>query len=132
MTPMQSTVVKGATNQSVLVRFVQLSVANTPAVSLSEGTAGLVLKYWRDTNAFDVSIAPVSLTDLSSTWNAGGIKHIADGFYRVDVPNAAFAKATGVNKVLITATATAHWGVGALVTLVDGDRAPYAPTPQVY
>lgn len=130
MTPLSFTVVKGATSTSVLVRLYN-QISFVPQLSVSEATAGLVAKYWRNTNAFDVSIAPVSLTDLSATYNSGGIKHIADGFYRIDVPNAAFTKAPGVNNVLITVTATGVISAGAMVTLVDGDRAPYAFTPQV-
>lgn len=133
MTPMMQTVVKGAVSESVLIRL-QHQSSMTPQTSVSEGTAGLVIRYWRDTNAFEVSIAPVSLTDLSATYNPGGIKHIADGWYRLDVPNAAFAKAAGVNNVLITASVTAMISGGCFVTLVDGSvGGPYGgSTPQVY
>ena len=119
---------KDSTSKSVVVKILSLSTA-LPQTSVSEGQAGLVMKYWRQdgtANVFDVSIAPVSITDLSSAYNSGGIKHIADGWYRVDVPNAAFA--TGADAVLISVTATAMQSDAAYIELTNYN--PQTNTPQ--
>ena len=59
------------------------------------------------------------LAALTTAHTDGGIKHIADGYYRVDVPDAAFA--AGVDGVLISATATDMVGIGQYVQLVGAD-----------
>lgn len=135
--PLQLMIPKGSTKVSVRVRAFGLSTWPLPSTSLSDQTAGLVLKYDRYTAAGggDVdggtSIVPVSLANLSQPWNAGGIKHIADGFYRIDLPDAACAKAVGVNQVLITGSATAQRFEGILIELIDADPNVFF-SPKVY
>jgi hypothetical protein len=137
MNALQKQVRRGATAQSVVLRA-QTGPATSfnPEVSVSEATTGLVLKYHRfgDSTAVDggTSIAPVSIAGLSASHNPGGIKHVAFGCYRIDVPDAAFAKAVGVNEVLVTASATGIVFHPVLIQLVDGDRAVQASTPQSY
>lgn len=132
--PLQEMYQKGATSKSVVVRIVQLSVAiggDTPAVSMDETTSGLVLRYRRE-GEIATSIAPAALSFLTSSWTAGGFEAIGDGHYRVDVPDAAWAKAAGVNNVLITGAVTGGRVEGCMIQLVDGARSPNAATPEVY
>ena len=110
---------RGSTSQSVVVRL-QNQISFVAQVSASDATAGLVMKYWKlGGRSFDVSIAPVSIADLSSAFNSGGIKHIANGWYRVDVPDAAFATGDSAYGVLVTVEATAVISDGAFVELTD-------------
>lgn len=129
MNALQKQVRRGATGVSVILRA-QNAISFVPQTSVSEATAGLVLKYYRLPTGIDggTSIAPVSIANLSNAHNPGGIKHIADGYYRVDVPDAAFALASGVNDVLVTGAATGIHFTGCMVQLVDGEGNP-APTP---
>lgn len=136
--PLQKMITAGSTSQQVVLRFVSAFQNSFVAqTSMDETTSGLVLKYWRVGDAAWVSIAPAAVSFLSSAWTSGGIEAIADGYYRVDVPNAAFARDLGtvsgavVNSVLISGLATNVTSPGAMVQLLpDGQLA--TSTPQRY
>ncbi len=128
---------KGTTSQSVLMRFAN-QISFVPSISMGFSTSGLELSYMRvgsygGQSVGPISFAAVSLVGVSSAYNSGGITQLLNGWARVDVPDAAFAKAVGVNGVLITGSAT---GIvctePVFVTLVDGVNSPFASTPQVY
>lgn len=128
---LQKQVRKGAVDQSVVLRVTTLSVAIGGEAVLTTGdetTTGLNFKYTR-TGAIAVSFAPAAVSFLTSAHTDGGVEHIAEGYYRVDVPDAAFAK--GADGVLITGVATGCRVYGAYVQLVDGSDA-LPGTPQVY
>lgn len=130
MAQTNKTVVKGATSVSVPVRVLG-TVSFAPQTSFAETSFDLF--YWREGAGNWVSFAPAAISFLSSAWAAGGVEPIAEGYYRIDVPDAAFAKAVGVNSVLIHAKYPGNvFCEGAFVTLVDSDKAPYAKTPEVY
>ena len=59
------------------------------------------------------------MTDLTDSYTVGGILHIADGYYRVDFPDAAFV--TGKDSVLCTLAAENMGGIGSDIHLVDYD-----------
>lgn len=107
---------KGSTDVSVVVR-VQNQISFVPQVSMSEATSGLYAKYWREGAGNWVSFAPAAVSFLSSDHTDGGFEAIADGYYRLDVPDAAFA--TGATGVLVSVGATGMISDGAYVELVD-------------
>ncbi len=118
---------RNSTAKSVVVQIEDVST-DLPAVSVGDATTGLVMKYYRlGTQQFDVSIPPVSITNLSSGHNPGGIKHIANGWYRIDVPDAALV--TGADGVLILVTVAGMRSDGAYISLVDRDVFTGLPKP---
>jgi hypothetical protein len=108
---------QGSTEQSVLLRFLD-DPDGTPETSVDNTTAGLSLWYRRD-GGLNVTFAAASLAALDSAHVDGGIKHVSDGYYRVDVPDAAFA--AGAAGVMIGAAATSMVAVGCYVPLVAFD-----------
>ncbi|MBK8246419.1 MAG: hypothetical protein IPK85_03335, partial [Gemmatimonadetes bacterium] len=66
-------------------------------------TSGLALEYRRE-GAASTAITEADLTNLTDAHSDGGLKHIGNGYYRLDVPDAAFA--SGVPGVLVHGTVT--------------------------
>lgn len=125
---------RGQTKVSVFLRAQLQASMPIASTSIGDATSGLVIKYHRIGNGVDggTSVVPVSIANLSNAHNPGGIKHIADGYYRVDLPDAACAIAEGVDQVLVTATVTGSVFTGRVIQLVSGDRSPLATTPERY
>lgn len=137
MSALQKLVTRGATSQSVIMRA-QNQISFVPQTSVASGaTAGLVVKYYRlgdlagDGGGTSVALVSFGGPATSMGFSAGGVAAIADGWVRLDIPDAAFANAVGVNNVLVTATATAVIFTGAMVQLTDGDKIT-ASTPGRY
>jgi hypothetical protein len=100
---------------STLVRIID-ATSGLPEEGVTSATAGLALWYRRDGYAK----AALSLSDLGAVDAAhadGGIVHVDDGYYRVDLPDA--ATAGGVNGVLVGGTATGMMVVGNYLQLTD-------------
>lgn len=93
---------KDATSRSVELYIVDSS-DGTPELGVLFDTSGIDLNYRRD-GAAVVSITEVTLAALTTAWASGGFKEVANGRYRLDVPDAAFA--TGVDQVTIGGTVT--------------------------
>lgn len=130
--PLQKLVRKGAVDQSVVVRVTALSIAIGGEGVKTDGdetTTGLNFKYTRD-GAIAVSFAPAALSFLTSSHTDGGFEHIAEGYYRVDVPDAAFAR--GASGVVITGVATSCRIYGCYVQLVDVGDQPFGQSQNVY
>lgn len=108
---------KGATDQSVIIRIVD-SGDGTPETAVEHNTSGIDLFYRRE-GATVTSITEAALSALSDAHSDGGIEHIGGGYYRLDIPDAAFA--TGVNGVFIGGTITGMVVIGCYVHLVDYD-----------
>lgn len=107
------TVQAGSTDVSVTIRA--LDDSGQPITDLTSATAGLALFYRRE-GATATGITESDLTALSDAHADGGLLHIGDGYYRLDVPDAAFvANARGV---LVYGSATGVVIVGAYVQLV--------------
>lgn len=122
---------KDSTNKSVVVKMTDVST-DMPATSIGFNTAGLVMKYYRvGSTAFDVSMAPTSV-GLSSDHSDGGIRAIAAGWCRVDVPDAAFA--TGADGVLIMVETTIGKYGDVFIELTDYNPGTNTPqsTPENY
>lgn len=134
LNPIQYKIKKGATSQQIWLRFAN-QISFVPQTSISEATAGLVIRYHRGSTLDAVSIAPVSITNLSSSHNPGGIKHVVDGFCRVDIPDAVLANGGPLlNRVIISASATGVVSGGAIIELTDFNPQTNntQSTPEVY
>lgn len=104
----------GSTDQSVVIRIVD-STDGTPETGVTAATSGLALEYRRE-GATSTAITESDLTNLNDAHADGGMKHIGNGYYRVDVPDAAFA--AGADGVLIHGTVTGMVVLGVYVPLV--------------
>ena len=101
-------ILKGATDQSVIIRIVDSS-DGTPETGVVAATTGLDLEYRRE-GATSVDLTESDLAALDSAHSDGGLKHVGNGYYRVDLPDAAVA--TGANGVLVHGTATGMVVIG--------------------
>lgn len=110
---------KGSADQSVVVRIID-ATDGTPETGVVYNTSGIDLWYRRE-GATKTSITEASLSALSDAHADGGVLHIGDGYYRLDLPDAAVA--TGANGVMVGGTVTGMVVVGCYVQLVDFD--PY-------
>lgn len=114
---MPNVIKKGSTNVSVTIRIID-STTGLPETAVEHNTAGMDMFYRRELAA-RVAITEVALAALTTAHTDGGIEHISDGYYRVDIPDLAFA--TGVDSVLIAGTVTGMIVIGTEVLLVDYD-----------
>ena len=108
---------KGAADQSVVIRIVD-ATDGTPETGVAYNTSGIDLWYRRE-GATKTSITEASLSALNDAHTDGGILHIGDGYYRLDLPDAAVA--SGANGVVVGGAVTGMIVVGCYVHLVDYD-----------
>jgi hypothetical protein len=92
----------GTTDVSVTLRIVD-STDGTPETGVVFNTSGIDLWYRRELAA-SVDITEATLAALTTAHTDGGFLHINDGWYRLDLPDAACA--TGVAGVQIGGTVT--------------------------
>jgi len=92
----------GSTEQSVWLRAMS-TVDGLPAQNIVYNSPGIALWYQRERSTKS-TITPVELTNINDGWTSGGLIHIDDGYFRLDVPDAAFI--SGASKVLIGGSAT--------------------------
>lgn len=111
---MSRSIASGSTSQSTVIRVYNASTGVVEN-AMTAATAGLALSYRRE-GAANVTITPSDLAALTTAWSAGGLKLIGNGYYRLDVADAAFA--AGVDGVLIHGTATGLQIEGAYHPLV--------------
>jgi hypothetical protein len=78
-------------------------------------TSGIDIRYRRD-GATDTAITEATLASLSAAHADGGFLHIGNGYYRIDLPDAAVA--SGVNGVLVHGTVTGMVVIGTYIPLV--------------
>lgn len=84
----------GSTDQAVVIRILD-DTTFLPSEDVTNATSGLALWYRRE-GGLKVAISPASLSALDDAHSDGGILHIDDGYYRLDLPDAAYASgATG-------------------------------------
>lgn len=107
----------GSTGVSVIIRIVDSS-DGTPETGVVYNTAGIDIQYRRD-GATSTSITEATLADAGAAHSNGGFVHIGNGYYRVDLPDAAVA--TGANGVLVHGTVTGMVVIGTYVPLVRVD-----------
>ena len=75
---------------------------------------------WYRRDAGKVAIELSDLAELTTAHTDGGVKEIGDGWYRLDVPDAAFA--AGANRAAIGGTVDGGVVVSAPVTISDGSK----------
>ena len=103
----------GATDQSVVIRIVD-STDGTPEQAVEHDTAGVSLWYRRE-GATITAITPAALAALNSAHSDGGLEHIDDGYYRLDLPDAAVA--AGVAGVMVGGAFTGMVVIGCYVEI---------------
>lgn len=109
----------GTTDVSVVIRIVD-STDGTPETGVVYNTSGIDIRYRRD-GATDTAITEATLAALDTAHSDGGFLHIGNGYYRVDLPDAAVA--AGSTGVLVHGTVTGMVVIGCYVPLVAFD--PY-------
>lgn len=112
-------VTPGSTDVSTIVKIID-SADGTLENSVESTTLGLNFWYRRDvipgsTPLDKVNITPVALASLTTAHTDGGIELIADGDYRLDLPDAAVA--SGAIGVRIGGTATDMIVIGQYIDL---------------
>jgi len=108
-------IVKNSTDQSVVIRIID-STDGTPETGVDYDTSGIDLWYRREA-ATKTSITEAALAALDSAHSDGGIEHIGDGYYRLDLPDAAVA--TGCNGVMVGGAVTGMIVIGCYIALID-------------
>ena len=109
----------GSTDVSVVIRIVD-STDGTPETGVVFNTSGLDLEYRRE-GAASVDITEATLAALTTAHADGGFLHIGNGYYRLDLPDAAVA--AGATGVLIHGACTGMVVIGEYIELVAYD--PY-------
>lgn len=109
-------VTKDTTDYSCVIRIVD-STDGTPETGVAFNTAGIDLWYRRPQAAHS-SITEATQTE-GGAHTDGGFVHISDGYYRLDLPDAAVA--TGVDYVDIGGTVTDMVVIGGRIRLTDVD-----------
>lgn len=107
----------GTTDVSVVIRIID-STDGTPETGVTSATGGLALEYRRE-GAVSTGITEADLTNLNDAHSDGGMKHIGNGYYRLDLPDAACA--SGATGVLVHGTVTGMVVIGEYVQLVAYD-----------
>lgn len=106
---------KATTDYGAIIRIVD-ATSGAPEEAVEHNTTGIALWYRRQ-GAAKVAITPVALTALTDAHSDGGIEHIDDGYYRLDLPDAALA--TGAEHVDIGGTVTGMIVIGGRIRLRD-------------
>ena len=114
---LQDIITKGSTDRSVTIRIID-STDSSPETAVEYDTSGIDLWYRRE-GAVKTSITEAALAALTTAHADGGIEHIADGIYRLDLPDAAFA--TGAEHVDYGGTITGMVVFGGRVRLSNFD-----------
>lgn len=107
----------GTTDVSVVIRIID-STDGTPETGVTSATGGLALEYRRE-GAVSTAITEADLTNLNDAHSDGGMKHIGNGYYRLDLPDAACA--SGSTGVLVHGAVTGMVVIGEYVQLVAYD-----------
>ncbi len=81
-------------------------------------TAGMAMQYRRE-GAVNVAIIEATLAALTTAWADGGFLEIGNGYYRLDLPDAALA--SGARGVLVHGIVTGMVVIGEYVELVAYD-----------
>lgn len=105
---------KGTNDYSCVIRIVD-ATDGTPETGVVWNTAGIDLWYRRP-QAAHTSITEATQTE-GGAHTDGGFVHISDGYYRLDLPDAAVA--TGVDYVDVGGTVTGMIVIGGRINLVD-------------
>jgi hypothetical protein len=108
-------ILAGTTDVSVVVRIID-STDGTPETGVVFNTSGIDMQYRRE-GAAVVDITEATLAALTTAHSDGGFLHIANGYYRLDLPDAACA--AGANGVLVEGTVTGMIVIGCYIQLTN-------------
>jgi hypothetical protein len=106
-------ILAGSVDVSVVIRIID-STDGTPETGVVFNTAGIDLEYRRELAA-TVDITEATLAALTTAHADGGFLHIGNGYYRLDLPDAAVA--AGVSGVLVHGTVTGMVVIGCYINL---------------
>ena len=112
---MSRCILKGSTDQSVIIRIID-STDGTPETGVVYNTSGIAMWYRRE-GATVTAITEATLAAADSAHSDGGIIHLSDGYYRLDLPDAAVA--TGVASVMVGGAVTGMIVIGTEIQLVN-------------
>lgn len=107
----------GTADVSVVIRIIDSS-DGTPETGVVYNTSGIDLEYRRE-GATSTDITEATLAGLDSAHSDGGFLHIGNGYYRLDLPDAACA--AGATGVLVHGTVTGMVVIGCYIQLVTFD-----------
>jgi len=110
--------VKAGTTDVTTKIFIFDSPTGAPETEVAHDTSGIDLWYWRF-GSTKTSITEASLASLDAAHSDGGIEPVANGEYRLDLPDAACA--AGAKYVLVGGTVTGMVVVGELIHLTSFD-----------
>lgn len=115
---------RGSTDQTVYIKIID-STTGAPETGVVSDTSGIDLWYMRyGADHVAITEATLSAADFATQAHSdGGIRHVSDGIYRLDLPDAAVAAAAGVDSVTVGGTITGMIVVGDEYPLVASD--PY-------
>lgn len=105
----------GVTNASVVIRVVD-SADGTPETAVEHNTAGIDLWYRRE-GEVSIDITEAALAALTTAHTDGGIEHINDGYYRLDLPDDAVDTDGGSLGVMVGGTVTGMVVIGCYIQL---------------
>lgn len=88
----------GAVDVTVTIRIVD-ALDGTPETGVVAATSGLDLWYRNGATGASTDISEADLSALTDAHSDGGLKHINDGYYRLDLPDAAVPAAGAVTVI---------------------------------
>lgn len=106
-------ILPGTVDVSVTIRIID-STDGTPETGVVFNTSGIDLEYRRE-GAASTDITEATLAALTTAHADGGFLHIGNGYYRLDLPDAACA--TGVPGVLVHGVVTGMVVIGCYIQL---------------
>lgn len=107
------TIQAGATDQTVVIKIID-STDGTPETGVAFNTSGIDLEYWRHGANSVVDITEATQT-VSGAHTDGGFVALGNGYYRLDLPDAAVA--SGATAVEVMGTVTGMIVIGGTVDL---------------
>ena len=113
---MSRDITAGSADQSTVIRIID-SGDGTPEQGVTKDTTGLAMWYRREGAVKTAISVGTDLATLDAAHADGGILHIDDGYYRLDVPDAAFA--AGAAGVIVGGAVTDMIVIGAYHPLFD-------------
>ena len=121
----------GSTDQSVMIRIVD-STDRTPETGVTTASVGLSLVYWRQGAATAIGLTEVDLVAPNDAHADGGLLHIGAGYYRLDLPDAAFAAGAAFVQVYGTVDGMIVEGLTIQLNVYTGVQAAAAAALTAY
>lgn len=123
-----ASIAAGSTDQSIRFRIID-GTTGLPDETLVHNSAGVDFQYRRGANGAAVPMTLVTLATISTAHTDYGFIHIDKGWYRLDMPDAAFT--SGVDDVEITGAFTGKIVITGVVELLPGAKDTFARQNQI-